>query len=425
VLAGLVLAGLAAWWRERRVPWRVLALLGGLLAATVVGLRLFAGGGSGVLVPQPLALLGWIPPYAQTLGVGDGPAADGLLPPGVRAASGAGLMYVAGIIAWWFVVQAPRLLGAAILATRERHTDPIAWLLAGTTAAGTAAAWLFYHPSQSQVYFFMCVTPAGVLLTVWLLTDRPVTWRAPLTGFVAGTLWALVVPATSLPANRASWTAWAEVLARPLVWTLGAALAATAVALFFRPGRGALVAGAIAAVLGLSLGSGLADTTDRLIEHRSPFVAEPVEPRRIVTADEQRAALWLDAHAGADDVVATNVHCQPIGRPKPCDARAFWVSGLGGHRTVVESWGYSDETVAANGRGGLKFPLQPAPDPALKERNDRLFTAPTAADLAAFRAEFGVRWLFADARASVVSPDLAKLATVRHRSGPVTVYEVG
>jgi hypothetical protein len=118
------------------------------------------------------------------------------------------------------------------------------------------------------------------------------------------------------------------------------------------------------------------------------------------------------------------VHCQPISRSTPCDARAFWVSGLGGHRTVVESWGYSDETVAANGRDGLKFPLQPAPDPALKERNDRLFTAPTAADLAAFRSAYGVRWLLADARASLVSPVLAELTTVRYRSGTVTVYEL-
>jgi hypothetical protein len=423
VLAGLALAFLVAWRRDRRVPWRVLALLGGLLVATVIGLRLFAGGGSGVLVPQPLALLGWMAPYADTVGAVEGPAADGLLPLGIRTASGPALIYIAGIVAWWFILQAPRLLGVAILVTRKRRTDPTAWLLAGTTAAGTAATWLFYHPAQSQLYFFLCIAPVGVLLTVWLLTDRG-GWRAPAAGLAAGVVWALVVPATSPSPDRASGAAWAEVLARPLMWTLGAALVAIVAAVLFRPGRAALATGAIAAVLGLSLGNGLADTMDRLIEHRSPIVARPVEPRRIITAEEQRAALWLDAHARADDVVATNVHCQPISRSAPCDARAFWVSGLGGHRTVVESWGYSDETVAANGRDGLKFTLQPAPDPALKERNDRLFTAPTAADLAGFRSAYGVRWLLADARASLVSPELAKLATVRYRSGPVTVYEL-
>jgi hypothetical protein len=193
--------------------------------------------------------------------------------------------------------------------------------------------------------------------------------------------------------------------------------------MLFRVRRAALATGAIAAVLGLSLGSGMAEVTDQLIEHRSPLVAEQVEPR-ILTAEEQRAARWLDANAGPDDVVATNVHCQPISRSKPCDARAFWVSGLGGRRTVVESWGYSDETVAANGRNGLKFPLQPAPDPVLKDRNDRLFTEPTEAELAAFQQDHGVRWLLADTRASLVSPQLAKLATVRYRAGTVTVYEL-
>ena len=85
------------------------------------------------------------------------------------------------------------------------------------------------------------------------------------------------------------------------------------------------------------------------------FRSAPGQPptERLITAEEMRAALWLDAHAGRDDLVATNVHCQPIARRKPCDARAFWVAGLGGRRTLIESWGYSDEAVAANGRNGL------------------------------------------------------------------------
>jgi hypothetical protein len=424
VFAGLLLAGLMAWWRDRRVPWRVVGLLGGLTVAMAIGVKLFAGGGSGVLAVQPLALLGWIPPYAETLGADDGPDAGGLLPLGLRTASGPGLVYVAGIIAWWFVMQTPRLLGVTMLATRTRRFDPVAWLLAGTTAAGLGAAWLFYHPAQSQIYFFQCVAPVGALLTVWLLADRFQGWRAPVIGFAAGTVWPLVIPATTRPADPERWTVWAKALALPAVWTLCAAVLVTAVALLFRADRAALVSGAMAAVLGLSLGSGPVVTIHRLVERWSSTVTKPVDPRRIITAEEQQGALWLDAHAAPDDVVATNVHCQPISRSKPCDARAFWVSGLGGHRTVLEGWGYSDEALAAHGRNGLGFLLQPAPDPALKDRNDRLFTAPTAADLAAFRREYGVRWLLADHRASTVSPRLAELTTVRYRSGTVIVYEL-
>jgi hypothetical protein len=424
VLAGLVLAGLVAWWRNHRVPWQVAGLIAGLVVATAIGLKLFAGGGSGVLTPQPLALLRWIAPYDRTLGADDGPDAGGFLPDGLRGASGTGLLYIAFIVVWWCVMQAPRLVGVGILATRERRVDPIAWLLAGATVAGTAAAWLFYHPSSSQIYFFQCVAPIGAMLTVWLLVERFSGPRAAMIGFVLGAAWALVVPTTPLPADPESTKQWGWALSQPLLWTLGAAVVVVVMALVVRSGRASVATGAIAAVLGLSLGAGVADTVDRLVERASPLVAQPVEPRRIVTADEQRAALWLAANAGADDVVATNVHCQPISRLKPCDTRAFWVSGLGGHRTVVESWGYSDETVAANGGNGLKFTLQPAPDPALKDRNDRLFSAPTAADLAAFRQEHGVRWLLADSRAGTVSPALAELATVRYQSGTATVYEL-
>jgi hypothetical protein len=67
--------------------------------------------------------------------------------------------------------------------------------------------------------------------------------------------------------------------------------------------------------------------------------------------------------------------------------------------------------------------VQPAPDPAVFALNERVFAAPTPADLAELRAR-GVRWLFADARAGQVSPVLATLAPVRFTSGPVTVHEL-
>jgi hypothetical protein len=137
-----------------------------------------------------------------------------------------------------------------------------------------------------------------------------------------------------------------------------------------------------------------------------------------------RGALWLDQHAGNDEVIATNVHCVPIGRPRPCDARAFWVAGLAGRRTLVESWGYTDQTVAANGIDGLKYPLQPAPYPGVLAINQHVFEAGDKADLQRLR-DYGVRWLLADTRAGEVSPRLAEIAKVVYISGPVTVYRLG
>jgi hypothetical protein len=143
------------------------------------------------------------------------------------------------------------------------------------------------------------------------------------------------------------------------------------------------------------------------------------------TKAEMTAALWLDRHAGNDDVVATNVHCKPFRPEGQCDARAFWVAGLAGRRTVLESWAYSDATIAASGVNGIRYNFQPPPDRALYDLNQRVFTRGDAASVAELQRRYHVRWLLADSRAGAVSPALATLASVRLVSGPVIVYELG
>ncbi|HWG99714.1 MAG TPA: hypothetical protein VNV66_10400, partial [Pilimelia sp.] len=184
-----------------------------------------------------------------------------------------------------------------------------------------------------------------------------------------------------------------------------------------------LPAGVLAAVLGASVAAGVVGTVQTLARGRVG-AAPPDRERLAVTEAEMRAALWLDAHAADDDVVATNVHCRPVPTREHCDARAFWVAGLGGHRTVVESWGYTDQAVAAHARDGRSYPRQPAPDAQRFALNERAFTAPTAADLRILRQRYGVRWLFADDRAGPVSPELGRLATLRLVSGSVRIYEL-
>ena len=135
-------------------------------------------------------------------------------------------------------------------------------------------------------------------------------------------------------------------------------------------------------------------------------------------------ALWLEANTGKYDVVATNVHCQPIDWTSDCDARAFWVAGLGGRRTVLESWAYTDEAVAADGVNGERYTRQPAPDQPRFELNERLFTEGKPADLAEMRRLYDVKWLFVDDRVAGKRAPLDKLATLRFTSGPVKIYEV-
>jgi hypothetical protein len=434
-VAGLVLAAVVVLVQRRRLPWGLVGLFGATLAAMLVGLKLFAGGGAGVLGFQPLSVIRWMAPYAQTLGRDDGIAIGGLLPDGVAHAGLAGGVFIAGVIVWWLLMQAPRLLGLGVLFTRPSRTDPTVWLLAGMIGAGVGASWLLWHPSASQIYFLLCTIPFGILLTVKLMADHVRWWPVPLLGLLSGALWVLAAPADTTAPDK-TMHAWSIALAVPVLRTAAAIvvgiLLAVVVAVVLRPRRPVgdsrpvaawarrIAVALLAATLGGSIASGGQEWATAIAKDK-PATANPA---RSITAAEMTAALWLDAHAGNDDVVATNVHCSPVGRSRPCDARAFWVAGLGGRRTVVESWGYSDDTVAANGVNGLKYMWQPAPDPATFDLNERVFTAGSAADLAQLTSEYKVRWLFADTRAGKVSPALASIATVRLVSGPVTVYQI-
>jgi hypothetical protein len=406
-VAGLILAGLIVARQRRRIPWPVAGLLGLTLAAMVAGLRLFAGGGAGTLGLQPLSALTWIAPYAQTMGMHDG-VDDVLILPGVAHAGLKGGLFIAGLIVWWLLMQSPRLLGLGTLIARPSRADPMVWLLGGMIAAGAGASWLFWHPSSSQVYFLLCAVPFGVLLTVKLLADHVRWWPVPLLGLLAGALWVVVMPEVAVPTRTMHGWAWAlgwPVLRTAIAIAVGILLAVVVVAVLRRRrpiagssrpivGFSRLAAGSsrpaatwtrriAVALIAASLGGGIASagrTWTKAVWNAPSTPA--LTPARAATKAEQAAALWLNEHAGNDDVVATNVHCQPVHPAKVCDARAFWVAGLGGRRTVIESWGYSDEAVAVNGVNGLKYNLQPATDQARYALNQRVFTDGDPADLA-------------------------------------------
>ncbi|MBQ1024012.1 hypothetical protein [Micromonospora sp. C95] len=462
LIAGLGLAALAAWIRHRRPPWRVLAVLATLVAAMAVGYRLFAGGGAGILRTQPFGLIRFMAPYQQTYGAEDGAQLGGLLPPGLSGADGsAAWLLAAALFGSWLLQQTARLAGGLLLVTPTRR-DPAAWLFSGAVAAGLTVTWLTFHPSASQVYFWLPVIPFGALLAGWLLARIRVRWPVLVTAGLLGLVAQLLAPPLDSPplltqAQRAvesvraahadDWIVvigWSAVRYAALI--VAAALLAVAVEalLLNRPrtaltarraalarrlgrpawttqfGRSALAA-AVAALLGASLATGV-DTMGRQLLARGDSPAAVNQLR--VTEPEMRAALWLHEHTDPDDLVATNVHCRPVRTTPNCDARAFWVTGLGGRRALVESWGYADDTVAAHGRDGHAYPRQPAPDPALFALNERVFTDPTPADLARLRDAHGVRWLLADANAGPVADELARLAPVRYTAGPVTIHEL-
>jgi hypothetical protein len=421
LLAGVLLAGLYLWWRRRTIPWAAAGPLASVAFGMAVGFRLFAGGGAGTLGLQPLSLLRWLQPYSQTLGIDDGVGRDGLFPPGMQHAGGSGLLFVAILVAWLLLMEAPRLIGL-VVPGRTGTGDPAPFLLGGMILAGLGGALLLWHPAASQVYFFNGAVPFGVVLAVRAVALRSRGGRVLAPGAVAGALW-MWLGLRYRPPSHSTIHSWQLSLVVPVLVAAGAAvvLAAIGVAIWRRRALRAVPVALLAAVLGGSLAANLEVTARAIHAHHGP-----VPLRAEVTAPEMRAARWLDQNAGADDVVATNVHCMPMNvkdSKNKCDARAFWVAGLGGRRSYIESWAYSDQAVGANGVNGLKYMYQPAPYPDRYSLNQRVFATGDAASVAELRAQ-GVKWLFADTRAGQVAPALAQVAHVSYTAGPVTIYQL-
>jgi hypothetical protein len=306
------------------------------------------------------------------------------------------------VLIWWLLVQSPRLAGLLSLGGERNRRDPAVWLLAGATVAGVGGMWLFAHPSGSQTYFYLGVIPFGTVLTARLLADRQPGQRPLLGGLLGGFLAAGAL--ARLPAPGTVWD---------MFWPLPVFLAAVVLTTALLTRRRTLPMILLAAVLGGSIGA----FTERTLAADWRMLRDPNRhvSDKLITHDEMVAARWIDRHADRDDLVATNVHCWPPGGAEAgCDARAFWVAALTGRRTLIESWGYTDAAVAADGHDGLPYYRQPPP--AVYDLNQRAFTS---GDVSGLRAR-GVRWLLADRRAGVVGIP----GEARFTAGSVSVYEL-
>jgi len=124
---------------------------------------------------------------------------------------------------------------------------------------------------------------------------------------------------------------------------------------------------------------------------------------------------WIDAHVADNAVVATNRHCVDGPERPGCLSLAFWVSGLGGRRTVLESWGYTSEATTAD---------SPTPFPERLAINDAPFIDPSAQSIDRLRQRYGATWLVADTSAGPVSSGLSRFAVPRFRSGKITVFQL-
>lgn len=401
LLGGLVLALIVVWRddRRRRSAAAALTLCAAVLAATAL---LFGGGGGGSqlgLAATAVRMPAYLAPE--------------------RAGAGAlALVLIAAVVVLLLALQHSLIVVIAAL-DRATWRDPALWFLIGSFVAGFVAINLIGHPSSSQVYFLRGTRPLWAIATAWGLSALfPAgSWRAMNARRVALAAAAGVAGwgALRLAAGGSSSVSGAELRLCLCAAVLLVVTAGVLLTIRRRREVGRLVT---VALLGACvIPTGIVTSNGTIDAIGSPG------SRKVLGTGAVAATTWLREHTPEDDVIATNVHCRSQVTTPFCDARAFWVTGLGARRAYVESWGYTDQARAAHGVGGRSYVNQPFDDRERLQRNDIAFTEPSPAALQRLY-DAGVRWLVADDRAGPVASELPQLAELRFRSGSVTIYEL-
>ncbi len=345
-------------------------------------------------------------------------------------------LFLAVALVAWTVLQLGYVLAGVSLVRKPTRMDPAALLLAGAVVGGIAATLLLDHAAAAEIYFERTAVPLGAVLATWGLyvglaqAHRLIGIRRTLGVVVAGLVTGLLILVGVDLAAHGGQPAVAD-YPEKIGFPLGVLAVLTIVAFvlwwvlrrFAVPSlKGAGLAFFGVAVSALFLVHGTQDgwnVAGSAVRHDAVVL-----PSTKVTAAETKAALWVEKHTPRDDILATNVHCRFRASMNVCDSRAYWVTAFSERRALVESWAYTEENLKRIGQFTVGFPLFPFDDPTLLKENDRNFTNPTAASLAALREKHHVRWLFADSRAGKVSPRLDNLATLRFSAGSAKVYEL-
>jgi hypothetical protein len=401
VLGALAFTALVLLIFRRRVPWRVVALFGMAFAA-----QLFA-----------IGVLYHFKTYATSIG----PFAS-LNVYGANESPWVFLMVLFAFLTNMELRQAgivPLLWYR--LHPRHRAARPAEYgveaLLVGGALAGIGAYLMIDQLADGQQYFARTGFAFGVLASAWGYAEAFERARLTRRGKVNLTVFAVAVAAVTITAQLlfAGWpvsTAHRYDIIVPIVqWGLVIAvclvLGAVGWRLFGRPGAGGVVLLTAVFVVGAP---GLVMDAVKSVQHPNGGAYYNVAmPRSRVLA-----ARWVRDHSSPDDVLATNVHCQPVTYlPGGCDARVFWLSAYSERRVLIEGWMFAPRVAGAEG---------PFWDQELYALNEAAIADPTPENLAELHDRYGVRWLVVEGGPS---PRLAQLADLRHREGSIAVYEIG
>ncbi len=435
VLAGTCLAGLSLAFRRSR-QWRSALWVAAITAVIIpVSMLAVAGGDSGTKF-MLFDFIQFSPLYRPLTGAAFHPAAGPTLPQGVRDLSTRTLVILAIMLTVVLVDNVGRLAPFGSVVSRRLRKDPAAWFMTGAVIAGWVVYLTLSHPAYSQAYFLRLANPVASVFGAWALAAALPSaargGRQVAAVLVGGTVMGVAVVALSraatpsLAGHMGSLTAVVTSFVVPIALVCAAIIAGLLLWMLARRrvpalrgwGWGLVLAalvlgGPAQGAIGGYARDGMAFVTDSPVPQGAAMAGLRDGAR--ISPGAGAAMAWISQHTPNDAVVATNRHCIE-GRERPgCRSMAFWVSGLGGRRTVLEGWAYS---------GAADFAQAPTPFPQRLAVNDAVFTQPSVPNIDRLRQEYGARWLVADTSAGPVSADLARFADPRFTSGEVTAYQL-
>jgi hypothetical protein len=435
VLAGTCLAGLSLLVQRRR-QWRAALSIAAMVAVILPVSLLAVAGSEGGSRISLFDFVEWNPLYETLTGAGFNPSAGTVLPGGVSDLSRRSLVILAILLLVPLVANVGRLAPFASLASKRLRRDPAAWFVVGVVIAGWVVYLVLSHPADSQAYFLRLANPVASVFGAWVLaaavpstaagSRRVAAVLAGGTLIGAGVVELAHAVTPSLTAHMDNLTAVVVSFVAPLALLCAAIVGGLlAWVLVRRKVRGLRGWGSGLVLAALVLGGpaqGVIEVTMKTlvdVVSAKPVAegasAAPHFDGYRLSPGAAAAMAWVDQHTPNAAVVATNRHCATGPQRPGCLSTAFWVSGLGGRRTVLEGWGYTTEA---------KWTSAPTPFPERLAVNDAVFTDPSAKTIERLRRGYGASWLVADTSAGPVSAELARFAVRRFSSGEVTVYEL-
>jgi hypothetical protein len=340
---------------------------------------------------------------------------------------------VAMLVAQRTLAEVPRLLALAGLAVRPLREDPAVVWAAGVVLGSYGAMWVLAHPAYAQVFFWSSTIPLATVVTVtnaarmlpvgrraWRLAGPLALTSAP--GLVAGALlWGREQRTWAAP----SWAGIADRLLPYGVVALSLAICVGLAVALRRFDRGAAIP-LLAVVTACCLAVTLPATYDTIRDRatRSPGRAPVQVNLNYVSAEQAEAALWLQENSASTAVVATNFFCLPMGQDsRRCVRNSMWLSAITGRRTVLSDWTYSEASFARYD-ATTRIWRMPSPRPERLQLSIRAVERPTPRVLGRLRKDYGARWIFADRRATRISPKLKRLASLRYESQNIRIYRL-